>query len=260
MQSHDQHIIENYLKYSANDIAKKISKSPTYVRNRYKKLGLVIHPEVTSEFRARKGLLRTKYTPQDDSYLRDNYLKTPVKIIAKYLGHSSYATFNRLKKLGLEVPVEIALSRKRNTQFKKGHVPQNKGKTAAAWMSPQQLKNFTATQYKKGNEPYNTLSDGVTRQRADKSGKEYIYIRVKKGRWELLQREVYRKEIGPLEDHEIVRFKDGNTSNCSPANLEKLTKSENMLRNTVHRHGPELAKAQFLLKKIERKIITNSNK
>jgi AraC-like DNA-binding protein len=254
MHSHDQYIKANHLKISANDIAKEISKSPTYVRNRYKVLGIKIPAALSQEFRSRKAALRSLFTKEDDQYLRDNYLTTPIKAISRELGHSSYATFNRLKRLGLEVPKEIALSRKRNNLFKPGHIPKNKGKAAKDWMTPEQLKNFKKTQFKKGNEPHNTLADGDIRYREDKTGAVYQYIRISKGNWELLQREVYRKEIGPLKDNEVVTFKDCNTLNCIPENLEKITNKELMLRNSIHRYGPEISKAQFLFKKIERKI------
>jgi hypothetical protein len=258
MHSHDTYIKDNYLKISANDIAKVIKKSPTYVRARYKVLGIVIPATLTKDFKSRKAALRTKFTKKDDQYLIDNYLKIPIKRMAMQLNRSGFGTFNRLKRLGLEVPKEIALSRKRNNHFKKGHIPKNKGIPAAEWMSTDQLKNFKNNQFKKGNQPYNTLTDGVTRQRSDKSGAVYTYIRISKGNWDLLQRYVYRKEIGPVEDNEIVTFKNGNTLDCSPGNLEKITKSENMLRNTIHRHGPEIAKSQFLIKKLERKINSQS--
>jgi hypothetical protein len=254
MHSHDNYLKKMHLLMSSRDIAKSIGKSKTYVQNRYKAMDLVVPQEVVRKFRQSKARLKTTFTAKDDAYLRDNYLKTPVKIMAKILGHSSAPTFSRLKILKLEVPKELALSRKQKTQFKKGEVPHNKGKNISEWMDPEKYESLKANQFKKGRLPHNTLQDGVIKKREDKTGVSYMYIRIAKANWQLLQREVYRKEIGPLKPTDVVRFKNGNTLDCSTGNLEKITKAENMRRNSIHRHGPEVAKAQFLIKKIENKI------
>lgn len=255
MHSHDTYIKENYLKISASDMAAVINMSDTYIRNRMKAMNISVPAHVTTMFKSKKASLQTSFTPQDDQYLRRHYLELPVKKMARIMGKSHYSVFNRMKILKLKVPVEISLSRKRENQFKKGNVPANKGKPITEWMAPEKQKNFIKNQFKKGNEPHNTLEDGVLRERIDTTtGKPYLYIRVSKGNWQLLQREVYRKKIGPLSKNDIVTFKNGNTLDCSPENLEKISKAENMRRNSIHKYGPEIAKSQFLIKKIERTI------
>jgi AraC-like DNA-binding protein len=254
MHSHDPYIKEKHLLMSSTDIAQSIGKSKSYVQTRCKAMDLHVPREVVRKFKQAKACLRTTFTAQDDAFLKENYLKIPVKRMAIILGHNSAPTFNRMMILKLEVPKEVALSRKLKTQFKKGQVPHNKGKNISEWMDPEKYERLKSNQFKKGSLPHNTLEDGVIKKREDKTGVSYLYIRIAKANWQLLQREVYRKEIGPLKPTDVVRFKNGNTLDCSPGNLEKITKAENMRRNSIHRHGPEVAKAQFLIKKIESKI------
>lgn len=254
MHSHDTYIKENHLNISASKMAKVINKSSTYVLNRLKAMELEVPQEIKNKFKGSKGAV-TVFTLEQDQYLKDNYLDIPVKQMARHLEISSPVVFKRLKKLQLKVPVEISLSRKRKNLFKPGHVPANKGKKMKEFLHPEHIQLLKKHQFKKGNEPHNTLEDGVIRKRKDtRTGRAYLYIRVSKGNWKLLQREVYRNEIGPLKKSEVVIFKNGNTLDCRPENLQKISKKENMQRNSIHRYGPEIAKAQFLTKKIERTI------
>ncbi|WP_311949313.1 HNH endonuclease signature motif containing protein [Halomonas piscis] len=53
---------------------------------------------------------------------------------------------------------------------------------------------------------------------------------------------VWEEHNGPVPPGHIIRFKDGDNRNFDPDNLEAITRSENMKRNSVHRYPPKLAR------------------
>jgi hypothetical protein len=112
-----------------------------------------------------------------------------------------------------------------NGRFIKGHPPWNKGKKGLNLGGKQ-------TQFKIGNLPHNTLYDGAISIRFyKKDNKYYKYIRVQKGKWQLLQRFIWEQKYGEIPKGFILRFKDGDTMNCEINNLEMIRRRENMKRN-----------------------------
>ena len=129
----------------------------------------------------------------------------------------------------LYLPPEIAIRKQeydpKTGRFLKGHRAWNKG-----------LKGITIggeqTQFKPGHEPHNTKYDGAISIRKDsKQDIYYKYIRVAKGKWELLHRYIWKQHNGEIPKGMLVVFKDGNQMNCSIDNLELITRKENMQRN-----------------------------
>jgi len=127
----------------------------------------------------------------------------------------------------LYLPPEIVI-RKQNTdkhgRFIKGHRPWNKGKKGINIGGKE-------TQFKPGHLPHNTKQNGDISIRKDKSGRPYKYIRISKGKWELLHRYKWEKYNGKIPKGMLVVFKDGNSLNCNINNLELITRKENMQRN-----------------------------
>lgn len=251
--SHDQYIKEQHLKISAGDMALKIGKSKTYVRKRIIAQGLKVPAALVLEFRRRKALQRSTFTPHHDKYIRENYLDVTIRQMAVTLGYSAPAVRNRMKRLQIQLPVEISLSRKRATQYKPGHKNKNKGIPAAQWMTPLQHKIFLSNQFKPGYTPQNYLPLATVVTRCIQN-KKYKMIKTDRYKWEMLQRHVYREFIGPLTEDHMVMFKNGNTLDCTPGNLERITKKECMQRNMVWNYGTDIGNLILLTKKIERTI------
>lgn len=250
----EQYILDNYLSMSVSTLSRKLNKSRTYVRNRFHKYNLQVSEQQQKRILAQEREQRSKWTLQMIQYLKQNYLELPQKTLARHIGISAPAVGNKMKQLNLHIPQEIKDQRKQQSYFKKGHISHNKGVPMDQWISPEGKKAIQATQFKKGNKPHNTKHNGAIAERPDKTGKTYLYIRISKSNWELLQRHVYRTQVGPLQDDEVVRFIDGNTYNCKPENLEKVSQKENMLRNSINRYGPEMAKAQRTLAKLKKHL------
>lgn len=192
---------------------------------------------------------------QSDQYIKDNYLQLSSRAMARQLGCSKTYVLNRMRKLGLVLPDHIKLQRKLSQQFKPGHTPHSKGKPAKEWMRPDQYNKWTSQQFKKGNLPHNTLHDNkIVLRRDSVTGAVYKYIRISVANWDLLQRHVYRTQVGELLDHEVINFKNGDTLDCSPDNLYKITRAQHMLNNSIHKHGPEVAAAHRMIAKINRRL------
>ena len=127
--------------------------------------------------------------------------------------------------LYLEPDIVYERKQRDKGRFKKGYRPWNKG-----------LKGLNMggekTWFKKGHEPHNTKYDGCIAVRHHKRTNErYKYIRVAKGKWVLYHRYIYEKEYGAIPKGYIIRFKDGDTMNCTLENLECISRRENMERN-----------------------------
>lgn len=120
------------------------------------------------------------------------------------------------------------------SRFKKGQTPLNKGKK----MSPEVYKKVKRTMFTRGHKPHNTKHDGHISVRRDKTGRDYAYIRVREGEYRLLHRVVWEENNGPIPKGYIVAFKTDNTLDCTPDNLELITREENMRRNSIYNRYP----------------------
>jgi len=174
-----------------------------------------------------------KLTESQKKYIKDHYLKTPIKQIARDLGYSSSLIRSRLKKWNLIIPKSILEERKRSTQRKPGDIPFNKGKKIETYTSKESLEKIRKTQFKKGNKPHNTKTGiGHISKRRDNTGRYYLHIKISEGNWILYHRYLWEKENGKIPKGHIIAFVDQDTMNCSIDNLEMISYSENMRRNT----------------------------
>lgn len=175
-----------------------------------------------------------QWTVTDIQYLRDNASIIPSRNLAKQFNVSHRALLGTLKRHKIRTG--------RDTRFKAGHLSWNKGKSIR--LSP-------ATEFKKGQLPHNTKSDGAMSIRRDTSGREYKYIRIAQGKWDLFHRYVWRTTYGEIPKDRIVTFIDGNSLNCDINNLKLITRGEHMARCG---HTPKArAKATHAMKDLWRK-------
>ncbi|MEO5990386.1 MAG: hypothetical protein ABIP68_02025, partial [Ferruginibacter sp.] len=99
------------------------------------------------------------YTKQEDDFLRANYLTIPTKRMSKLLQRSESSARQRLKLLGITIPREIIEKFRKESQFKKYHLPANKGKKMEDYASSAAIERSKKHRFKKGNLPPNTLHD-----------------------------------------------------------------------------------------------------
>ncbi len=135
-------------------------------------------------------------------------------------------------------------------QFKKGSIPWNKGVKGGG---------YEPTQFKKGHTPLNAKYDGYIVIRLDNRGVPQKHIREGKRRFEYLSRHNWRESFGEIPAGHCIRFKDGDTLNCDPENLECVSRTLNMLLNSKHRYTREVAEVKEVIVFINKTIKDNEN-
>lgn len=146
----------------------------------------------------------------------------------------------------------------RAVQFKKGHVPVNKGLRRPGWFAGRMRE----TQFKKGNRPHTWLPVGTVQPNAD----GYLRMKVRddseatagKGgsstNWMFVHRMVWESAHGPIPPGHRIWWKDANHNNCALENLELLADQEHMARTTIHNLPPELKEVIYVHTGLKRRI------
>jgi hypothetical protein len=183
----------------------------------------------------------------------DNYTTTICKMLNRSYGSvSSQSRLMGLKKSDSFMKMELQKQADRlkivgvANQYKKGRDPENKGKP----MSKELYDKCKPTMFKKGNNPHNTKYDG--HERISKDG--YVEVRIRKGKYDLKHRLVWKELNGDIPKGFIVVFKDKNKTNIVIENLELISFEENMKRNTIQRYPGELKSTIRLINKLKRTI------
>jgi hypothetical protein len=194
-----------------------------------------------------------KWTETEIKTLIELYPNTSTKKLCKSLKRKINGVYGQVYKLGLKKSPEYlkehvyTIQPNKETQFVKGQKAWNKGMKGL-------MIGGSATQFPKGHKPHNWKPEGSIRTNVDgykeiKVGKKYV----------LLHRHIYVNEIGEIQNDEVIRFKDGNKTNLDLNNLEKISREEHAIRNSVH-NLPEDIKEVVKLKRTITKLITEHGK
>ena len=139
-----------------------------------------------------------------------------------------------------------------NGSLKKGHIPWNTGTKG--------ICKSNSGSFKKGNVPPNTTYDGCVSVRKHKNKRPYLWYRISKRKYIMYHVKLWVDNHGPVPAGYIVVFKNKDQFNCSPDNLEIITRVENMKRNTIHRYPDELKKTIRTLGKLKHLINAKEDK
>ena len=186
--------------------------------------------------------------------------------LANKLGLTYSQVANRAYSMGLRKSEEFKQSDKsgmnnfieagKRSRFTKGHTPVNKGKK----MSQEIYDKCKHTMWKAGHRPHNWKPDGSIVERNDKTGKNYLYYKVKDSQWILYHNKIWSDHHGKIPAKHIVTFKDGNTFNCDISNLELMSMADNARRNTIHRFPEDVQQVIRLKAKLTKKIKEHGQK
>jgi len=202
-----------------------------------------------------------RLTEKQEEKIKREFLLKPVKTLAGEVGTSYGRIMRFLKNNSLEIPNELIEQRKLDSRRKKGDIAFNKGKKQIDYMTSEAIEKSKKTRFKKGHDPHNTKKEGngaIVIRRMTPSI-TYKFYRVSKGVWELYHRIVWEKHNGKIPDNFMVGFKDGNTENTDFENLELITRTENMYRNSKLNYPREVIPSLVLSKKLEQKLKTLQN-
>lgn len=204
----------------------------------------------------------TPFTLEQEQKIKDEYLLKSVKSLAKEVGATHGRIMRFLKKNGLEIPKKLIEQRKKDSYYKPGRIPENKGMKQTEYMSPAAIEKTKSTRFKKGHIPHNArgFKNGDISIRKESDGsRSYQYIRISKNKWKLLHHYLWEKVNGKVPEGYCLSFKDGNSFNCELSNLELITRTENMYRNSKYKYPKEIISSLVLRKQIEHKLKSLQN-
>lgn len=258
-QQHIDYIKAHRLTETGKSMAARFGVCKSVVNKYMRENGLQVPQDVRNKFKTQANIGRTSSTPEIDKVLREEYLITPVKTLAKKVGRSHCFVNIRLRQLGLIIPRQIIEQRKKEYRIKPGTVPPNKGRKQTEYMSAEAIERTKATRFRKGSRPQTWKEgNGHISIRTDKrTGIRYQYIKLSDANWVELHRHNYEKEYGPVPKGMNVIFKDGNQMNCAIDNLELISNEDLMRRNSIHRYPSEINTSIRLLSKLNKKIKKN---
>ncbi len=163
------------------------------------------------------------------------------------LDRSEKSIYQKANQLGLKRKINSGQENIKNCQFKKGHIPFNKG--TKGFMKPNK------TSFKKGDIPVNVKYNGGPYFYSRKDRNEMCWYIQPSGSG---KRRSYAKYLWELHNGPIPRghiIKNINISETIPPTIDDLrllTRGENMDANSIHRYSPEMKKAFKLIKKIDK--------
>ena len=206
---------------------------------------------------------RSIWTKEEDRILVKNYASKTVSEIMGLIGRSKSSIYGRASLLGLKkepgFAAKITAQRwkegkhenSKKSHFKKGHTPQNKGKSQAEYMTKEQIAKSEKTRFKKGNKPHNYLPVGSTRINGD----GYHDTKVADpNTWTATHRLIWVEHFGEIKEGENIQFKDGDKDNLDINNLYKVSRPEQMLENTIHRYPSEVKDLIRVQSKFNKKV------
>lgn len=216
-------------------------------------------------------MTRHTWTPQSVADLRRLYPNYTAAVVAKVLGCTVPAVFNKAKALGIVKSAEFLASDKSGrvargkqhpsmvaNQFKPGLTPWNKGthyvaggRSAQTRFKPGEMRGAAQHNYV----PIGTLrtsKDGYLERKMNDTHP------VPARRWVAVHRLVWEAANGPIPDGHIVVFKPGQSTVVEALitvdRLECITRAENMRRNSFRTKHPELVQLYQLKGAINRQV------
>lgn len=207
----------------------------------------------------------TRWTAAEIEQLRALYPHLPTAEVAQRIGRKLEAVYSQAEKQGIRKSAEYLASphacrlRRDDSpgirfRFKKGHVPANKG--VKGWQAG---GRSLETQFKKGYRGGKALEkyQPIGAERLTKDG--YLQRKVNddmplQARWQMVHHLVWRAAGRDLPPGYCLVFINGDKTDIRLENLQAISRSENMRRNTVQNLPPALVEIVRLRAQVVRKI------
>jgi len=209
-------------------------------------------------------MTRRPWTPAEDAIIRERYPDLTAAEVADLIKRSVKAVYTHANELGVHKQPEWIADRARRrsldpnhggraSRFTPGQPPWNKGMPYDAGGRSKE------TRFRPGQRQGRALAlwqpIGALRINADgylqrKINDDKPYYK----RWRAEHLLVWEAANGPLPAGHAIVFKDGDRFNFAIDNLECIPRRELMKRNTVHRHGHEIAALTQLRGALKRQI------
>ncbi|MEJ1487194.1 MAG: HNH endonuclease signature motif containing protein [Candidatus Sedimenticola sp. (ex Thyasira tokunagai)] len=206
-------------------------------------------------------MARKDWTAEEEAELKRDYPETPTKELAKQLSCTEQAVYSKASSLGLHKSeayftnqnagrMKKGDERGAGSRFRKGNRPHNAGKKG--WQAG---GRSTDTQFKKGKKPHTwkpigserVTTEGYMQRKMTDTGyppKDWVAIHTL----------LWEEHNGPIPKGHVVVFKNGNKLDVRIDNLELISRTELMRRNTVHNLPKELVQVVQLKGAVTRQI------
>lgn len=212
---------------------------------------------------------RYVWTDEAVALLQRLYADTPTDQIAAQIGATPEQVYHKVQMIGLRKSAaymaSVAACRLLKgdnvgaaTRFKPGLTPWNKSQKHPS------TGRAIDTQFKPGTRSGKALENyqPIGTERLSIDG--YLERKIHDGRpfqrrWRAVHLLEWEAINGPLPAGHAVVFRDGNKRNIALDNLELVTRAELMRRNSVYRHGMEIAQLSMLRGKITKQINRSKN-
>lgn len=235
-ESDKEYIRKNYANMSVTKIAQNLNLNPDSIKRFVKKDGL------TGKSRA------TVWTKERDNKLAEIYSDMTNEKIAEVMSMNIRAIQARAFILGLKKSEEH-IERHRKGLFEHRHEPWNKGMKGL--LIPGSEKGF----FKKGNLPHNTKYDGAISLRIEsKTKNRYYYKRISLREWVPVHLLVWEEVNGKLPKGLVIRHINGDSLDNRIENLEAISHSEHMIKNSIHNYPEEIKQTIKILSKLNKTI------
>lgn len=241
-------IKENYLKMSSRKLAELCKCDRGVIQRFLKKNNLVVPKKNIEVFRKQAMIGRTSFTEIEDNYIKENYLKLPIKTMGSEINRSYSGISGRMKQLNLVLPKELIEKRKKACQFKKGQTPFTKGKKQTEYMSDSAIERTKATRFKKGSLPHNYKNG----EHLTKDG--YVMLSLGESKTRLKHVYEWEKINGKLPKGHCLACLDGDKTNTNPKNWKLITRVENMYNNSKMNYPKEIIPSLVLINKISKSL------
>lgn len=209
------------------------------------------------------------WTEAGDAILRDRFPELSAAELAALIGVDIKQIYRRSHALGLRKSREWVVERARQSRlqpghggsanlFKKGATPWNKGLHYVTGGRSAETRFRPGVRTGRAVElwqPVGTLrinADGYLERKVNDDRPFYK-------RWRAEHLLIWESARGPLEKGMAIVFRDGNKQNLDLANLERISRRDLMLRNSMQRHGPEVAALIQLRGALKRQINRRSS-
>lgn len=197
---------------------------------------------------------RNHWTPEQDALLAAFFPHSNTRALQALLGLGYSAIANRAhgRKVQKSAWFRQHLAHTldgiigERTRFKPGQQTWNKGKKG--WQAGGRAHE---TKFKPGTRPRNWKPVGTTRET---NGTVEIKMAEGMRRWRILARIVWERCNGSIPRGHVVAHIDGDWRNNCITNLRLMSLQQNMLRNSYHQYGKEIAQCIQLQGQITRQI------
>lgn len=194
--------------------------------------------------------------------LKAQYATTKNIDLANKFGCKIYTVHGKAYRLGLkkdkEFIAEMARIRaldpnygSKKTCFKKGNKAFNKGLKQNEYMTPEAIEKTKHTRFAKGNMPHNHKPIGYEINR-----KGYMYVKTAEPKtFTAKQRMIWIENFGEIPKGYNVQFKDKNPLNFELSNLYLISRTNQVIENSIINYPTEVRQSFRLISKLKKSII-----